>query len=218
MRPKLIVFGIGDFPQMVAHHFEREAGFQIAGFTAHERFVKSPRLGDLPLAPFESLSEMFSPKEHQIFVALESGRQNLARAEVLEEALAMGYSPASFISPSAEISSGAKIGKHCLVLEQAIVQYGAEIGANNIILAKSFFGQNCRVGANNYFASDFFADRHSRIGSYCVFGSRVAVAESVAVTDWTSIQAFERIRESITVPTIIHPALRTPGRIVDRRS
>jgi len=218
MRPKLVVFGIGEFPQMVAHHFEREAGFQIAGFTAHERFVKSPRLGDLPLAPFESLSEMFPPTEHQIFVALESGRQNLARAEVLEEALAMGYSPASFISPSAEISSGAKIGKHCLVLEQAIVQYGAEIGANNIILAKSFFGQNCRVGANNYFASDFFADRHSRIGSYCVFGSRVAVAESVAVTDWTSIQAFETIRESIALPTITHPTLRAPGRIVDRRS
>ena len=208
---------MGAFAEMVAHCFERDAGFKVVGFTAHERFLTAPRGRDLPLAPFESLPDHFPPGEHRIFVALECGRQNVGRSDALEEARAMGYRPASFISPSAQISSGARLGEHCLVLENSVIQYGAEIGANNLIFANSFFGQSCLIGSSNYFGSGFFADRYSRIGSHCVFGSRVAVAESLTVSDWTSVRPFENIQESISLPTIIHPVLRTPGIVVDRR-
>lgn len=217
MNRKLIVFGNNSFAEMVAHYFETEAQREVAGFTAHQRFITAQQLAGKPLVPFEAVTAEYAPAEHDIFVALEHGRQNVGRAEVLSEARAKGYLPASFISPAARVSAAAQIGEHCLVLEGAVIQHGAVIGENNLVFANAFFGQSSRVGAHNYFGSGFFADRLVHIGSFSTFGSHVRVAESVAVHDWTQIQAFETVRESVSIPTLIHPVLRTPGRVIDRR-
>jgi UDP-3-O-[3-hydroxymyristoyl] glucosamine N-acyltransferase len=217
MKRKLIIFGNNGFAEMVAHYFEEQADREVVAFTAHERFISTAELGSRALLPFERIADEFSPADHELFVALEHGRQNVGRAEVAAEARDKGYRLASFVSPTANVSSRAQLGEHCLILENSVIQYGAEIGANNFIFANSFFGQSCRVGANNYFGSAFFADRHARIGSYSVFGSQVRVAESVVVHDWAHIQAFETLQESLHLPTIIHPILRTPGHVVDKR-
>jgi|GEM_PF-5612317 len=217
MKRKLIIFGNNGFAEMVAHYFEAEAQREVVAFTVHERFIATSRFGSRPLVSFESLSSEFDPAAHDLFVALEHGRQNVGRAEVIEAARTMGFRLASFISRAARISAHAKIGEHCLVLENAIIQYGVEIGPNNLVSANSFFGQSCTVGANNYFGNGFFADRHVRIGSFGVFGSQVRIGEGLAVHDWANLQPFETVRESIRVPTIIHPILRAPGQVIDRR-
>jgi UDP-3-O-[3-hydroxymyristoyl] glucosamine N-acyltransferase len=218
MSRKLIIFGNNAFAEMVAHYFEDEAQREVVAFTAHERFLgPAQQPGAKPLIPFEKIADEFAPAEHEIFVALEHGRQNAGRADVIAEAKAKGFEPASFISPAARVSSNARIGEHCLVLEGAVIQHGAVLGDNNLIFANSFFGQSCTVGAHNYFGSAFFADRYARIGSFSVFGSQTRIGEAVTVHDWTQFPAFETVRESLTQPTLIHPVLRTPGRIIDRR-
>jgi len=217
MKRKLIIFGNNGFAEMVAHYFEAQADRKIVAFTAHEKFITDSRLAGRPLLPFEKIVAEFSPADHEFFVALEHGRQNVGRTEVAAEASTLGYQLASFISPHAHVSSHAKLGEHCLVLENAAIQHGVEMGANNLVFANSFFGQSCRVGANNYFGSGFFADRFAQIGAFSVFGSQVRIAESVVIHDWAHIRAFETITESLTVPTIIHPVLRNRGHIVDKR-
>lgn len=217
MKRKLIIFGNNGFAEMVAHYFEEQGDREVVAFTAHEKFITDSRLASRPMVPFEKIAEEFAPADHEFFVALEHGRQNVGRTEIAAEAAAMGFSLASFISPSAHVSSKTRLGEHCLVLENAVIQHGVEMGANNLVFANAFFGQSCRVGANNYFGSGFFADRFAQVGDFSVFGSQVRIAESVTVHDWACIQAFETISESLTVPTIIHPVLRTRGQIVDKR-
>ncbi len=217
MKRKLIIFGNNRFAAMVAHGFQAHANCEVVAFTAHSAFITEARLDGRPLLPFETIAEQFPPDTHEFFVALEHGRQNAGRAEVAATATALGYRLASFISPSAHISSHAQLGEHCLILENVVIQHGAVFGANNFIHANSFFGQSCRVGGHNYFGSGFFADRHASLGSYSVFGSQVRIAESLVIRDWANIQAFETIRESLPLPTLIHPVLRTPGHVVDKR-
>lgn len=214
---KLIIFGNNGFAQMVAHYFEEQADREVVAFTAHEKFITDSHLDSRPLLPFEMIADRFSPADHEIFVALEHGRQNVGRADVVSEASAMGYRLASFISPLARISTHAQLGEHCLVLENAVIQHGVVMGANCLVFANSFFGQSCQIGASNYFGSGFFADRHVRIGSFSVFGSQVRVAESLVVQDWANIKAFETVQESLHLPTIIHSVLRSPGHVVDKR-
>ena len=217
MKRKLVIFGNNSFAEMVAHYFEEQADREVVAFTAHEKFISDSRLGSRPLLPFENITAEFAPADHEFFVALEHGRQNVGRAEVAAEAAALGYQLASFVSPAAHVSSQVRLGEHCLILENAVIQWGTEIGANNLVFANSFFGQSCRVGPNNYFGSGFFADRFAQIGKFSVFGSQVRIAESVVIHDWAHIRAFETLTESLTVPTIIHPVLRTRGQIVDKR-
>lgn len=218
MKRKLVIFGNNNFAEMIAHYFAAEADREVVAFTAHEKFIAEPRIGSRPIVPFENIADAFSPDEHEFFVALEHGRQNVGRTEIAAAASTLGYKLASFVNPTARVSANAKLGEHCLVLENAVIQHGCEVGANNLIFANTFFGQSCRVGANNYFGSGFFADRFAEVGEFCVFGSQVRIAESVVVHDWAHIRAFETISESLTKPTIIHPVLRSRGHIVDKRS
>ena len=217
MKRKLIIFGNSSFAEMVAYYFEEQANYTVVAFTAHERFITTPQINLRPVIPFESISKEFKASEHDFFVALEHGRQNVARAEVIEEARTLGYQLTSFISPLAHLSSRAQVGAHCLILEKTILQYGVVIGANSIIGANSFFGQSCQVGQHNFFGNSFFADRHSIIGSYSIFGSHVRIAEAITIHDWANIQSFETVKDSMSVPTIIHPILRNPGYIIDKR-
>jgi UDP-3-O-[3-hydroxymyristoyl] glucosamine N-acyltransferase len=217
MQPKLIIFGNNSFAAMVAHHFTEQAGREVVAFTVHGRFISTVELEGRPILPFETLAEKLPPAGHELFVALEHGRQNTGRADVIAQARALGYSLPSFISPTASISSHARIGDHCLILDQVVIQYGVVIGHNNFILANSMIGQSCKIGDHNYFGSTFFADRHVTIGSYSTFGSAVRIAEALNIHDFASIHAFETITESIPLPTIIHPILRRPGYVIDRR-
>lgn len=217
MSAPLILFGLGPFVDLVAHHFEADAGRRIVAQTAHRRFIPAGWSGPRPILAFEELADRLEPAKHDIFIALEHSEQNAARAAIAREARALGYGLASFVSPAARIAPGAEPGEHSFVADGVCIQHGARIGANNIIHANAFFGQGSRVGDDNYFGSGFFADRHCRIGSHNVFGSQVRIAEAIDAGSWNFIRAFQTVDAPLARPTLIDAGLRMPGHIVDRR-
>lgn len=217
MSSPLIVFGLGSFVDLVAHHFEAEGGRRVVAQSAHRRFIPAAWAGKRTLVAFEELAARFSPAEHEIFIALEHGGQNAARAEIAVAAKASGYRLASFVSPSARIAAGVDIGEHCFIMDGVVAQYGVRFGANNILHANCFFGQGSSAGDHNYFGAGCFIDRFARIGSHNVFGSQVRVREYLEVADWNSIKAFQTVEASLAQPTLIDAALRAPGFVVDRR-
>ena len=217
MITKLVVFGITPFAEMVAHAFETRLGHEVVAQVAHRRFLPSVWTAPRPLVAFEEIETRFHPTEHQIFIALEHSRNNLARSEISIAARAKGYRLASFVDPSASLAPGVLVGDHCLILHNVVAQYGVEIGSNVIVGANCFFGQNARIGEDGYYGSGVFVDRFARIGRNCVLGSQVRVAEGAEIHAWTYIKSFQTIEASIQRPTLIHPGLRRPGRIVDRR-
>jgi hypothetical protein len=217
MSAPLILFGLGSFVDFVAHHFETQGGRRVVAQTAHRRFIPAGWSGPRPMLPFEEVAAHLPPGKHDIFIALEHGEQNAARAAIAREAKSMGYALASFISPAARIAAGAEPGEHSFVLDGVCIQHGARIGANNIIHANAYFGQGCSVGDDNYFGAGFFADRHCRIGTHNVFGSQVRIGEAIDAGSWNFIHAFQTIDAPLARPTLIDAGLRMPGHIVDRR-
>jgi len=217
MKPPLILFGLGPFVELLAHHFEAEDGRRVIAQTAHRRFMPASWQGPRPLVAFEDLAAQFEPSRHDIFIALEHAEQNSARARIAREAESLGYGLASFVSPTARIAAGVGIGKHCCILDKVLVQAGAHIGENNILHANCFFGQANVTGDHNWFGAGFVADRHTRIGSFNVFGSHVRIGEGLGVGDWNFIKAFQVIEAPLTRPTLIDSGLRRPGYVVDRR-
>ena len=217
MSRRLVIFGVGPFADLIAYHFEAQGGREVVAQTVHERFVPAELSGSRPVVPFETLAARFSPGEHEVFVAIEHSRQNAARADIAAMARQQGYRLASFVSPSAAIAANVTFGEHCFVMDQVIAQHGASFGENNILHAKGFFGQNCQVGSHNYFSAGFYAERFARIGSNNFFGSGVRVAEAIEIRDWMYVKSFQTIEQPMSLPTLIHPALRSPGHVIDRR-
>ncbi len=218
MSVPLVVFGLGGFVDLVAHHFESEGGRRVVAQTAHRRFIPAEWSGERPMLAFEELADRYEPARHEIFIALEHGRQNAARADIAAEARALGYRLASFVSPTARVAEGVDIGEHCFIMDGVLVQHGSRIGDNNIIHANAHIAQACCIGDHNYFGAGFFADRYSRIGSFNAFGSQVRVGESLEIGDWNFVKSFQTIEAPINRPTLIDASLRAPGHVVDRRS
>ncbi len=101
---KLLIFGITPFASMVAHSFETRAARDVVAYVVHRRFIPPDWHNSRPLVAFEDLDTIFDPNEHEIFVALEHARHNLARSQIAAEACEKGYRLASFVDPSANIA------------------------------------------------------------------------------------------------------------------
>ncbi|WPB57761.1 hypothetical protein [Xylophilus sp. GOD-11R] len=214
----LVVFGNSEFAVWMARYFAEDAGRPPVAFTVHRRFLAAERIGAVPVRAFEDIATSLDPASHDIYVALEHGRNNLARAQVCDAATALGFSLASFVSPKAHVAASARIGPHTLVLEGATLQHGCSIGADTILRAGTFIGYDCRIGEHNYFGAQCFVDQHTRIGDFNTFGSGVRIAASRQIGDWNQIRAFQTLESDLRTPTLTHAGLRAEGRVYDRRA
>ena len=143
MARPLVVFGNSRFAEWIARYFAEDAGRPAVAYAVHRRFIAGPALGGVPVLAFEDSATHLDPQAHDIFVALEHGRQNLARAQVCDEAVALGFSLASFVSPRAIVAPSVRLGSHTLVLEGAVLQHGCRIGADTFVRAGGFIGYDC---------------------------------------------------------------------------
>jgi UDP-3-O-[3-hydroxymyristoyl] glucosamine N-acyltransferase len=218
MKRRLVVFGTSPFSDWVTQCFDSGGTHEVVARTAHRSFLRPAHdNATIPFVAFEDLVASLDPAEHDIFIALEHSQQNRARAELAAAADALGYGLASFVDPSSRIARDAQLGRHCFVAEEVTVQASARIGDNAILNARCFIGQAASLGDHVYLGNSVFIDRYASIGRHCVLGSQVRVAESVDIFDWSYVKAFEDVVTNLDSPTILHPSLRTPGHIVDRR-
>jgi len=218
MARPLVIFGNSPFAGWVARYFLEDAGRPAVAFTVHRAYRQAARIGDLPVLPFEDIADHLDPRAHDIFVALEHGRVNRARAQVCDAATALGFALASFVSPRATVAASVQLGAHTLVLEGATLQHGCRIGDDTIVRAGAFIGYDGRIGAHNYLGAQCFIDQQVVIGDYNTLGSGVRIAAGLTLGDWNQIRAFETLETGLATPTLTHPGLRARGEVFDRRT
>ena len=79
--------------------------------------------------PFSELKNK-NKNENKLFVALSYSQQNKLRENKFNEIQKLGFQFESFVHENSYISSGAKIGLNCLILENQTIQRNVEIGNN----------------------------------------------------------------------------------------
>ena len=85
---KLVVFGTGDFARVAKVYLEVDGGYEVAAFTAHEKYIAATEMLGCPIVPFEQLARQYPPDEYAMFAAIGFSRLNRARAEVYDAAKA----------------------------------------------------------------------------------------------------------------------------------
>ncbi|WP_217596216.1 acetyltransferase [Cohnella sp. GbtcB17] len=177
----LVVFGIGEFAELVSYYFSTDSKYKQVAFTIEKEYIRSSEFLGFPLIDFEKLHLLYPPEENDIFIAVGYSRTNSLRAKFYEMAYKKGYQFASFISESALVSNNSIIGNNCMVLEGAIVQPFVEIGNGVVIWSGAHIGH------------------HSKVQNFCFIAPNAAISGKVNLSERCFVGINATIRDGINI-------------------
>jgi sugar O-acyltransferase (sialic acid O-acetyltransferase NeuD family) len=180
-KKRVVIFGLGDFAEVVHAYLSQDPRFEVVAFTVHEQYIEKPELFGLDVVPFERLESRFPSDTHAMFVAVGFRRLNQARTKVYEECKHRGYELVSYVSPRAMRFDGVKVGDNCFIFEGNVIQPFVEIGNNVVIWCGNHIGHHVVIGDNCFIASHAVISGRVRIGSNCFVGVNATIRDGVTV-------------------------------------
>jgi len=160
----LIIIGDGAFAEVACEYFTHDSPYRVAAFAVERAYLKRDRLLDRPVVALEEMAAAFPPERHAVHVAIVYSQLNRLRARLLAAAKAMGYAPASYVSPRAFVWRNAVLGEHCFIFEGNVVQPFVRIGDNVVLWSGN------HVGHHSTIADNVFVSSHVVISGFCTIG------------------------------------------------
>jgi sugar O-acyltransferase (sialic acid O-acetyltransferase NeuD family) len=170
MSKPLVIFGTAEMAVLARFYFENDSEYRVVAFTADDSFVECDSFQGLPLVPFSEIEKCFPPTEYGMHVALSYARLNRLRQEKYEQAKAVGYELASYVSSKLVSWPGLMLGDNCFILENQTIQPGVRIGNNVMIWSGNHLGHGCTIGDHTYISSHVVISGHCKIGQRNFFG------------------------------------------------
>jgi len=194
---KLVIIGDSVFPQIAYEYFTHDSEYEVVAFSVEWEYLKRETMFDLPIVAFESLTETYSPTEHDVFAAVVFREQNQLRARFVRQAKEKGYMAASYISSQAIVSPSAKIGEHCFICEATVIQQFAEIGDNVVLWSGNQIGQRAVVENNCFVLPNTVISNRAKVGTNCIVNANVSVLDEVEIADDKTIEISALISEDV---------------------
>lgn len=188
-KQKLIIVGTNPLAEIAYEYFTHDSDYNVVGFSVEGKFMKEYQFLSIPLIAFENLEMFYNPQDHSVFVALGYGHMNQDRTRVWKEAKKKGYGIASYISFNAFVWKNAKIGEHCFIFENNVIQPFVEIGNNTIMWSGNHIGHHTKIGNNCFLSSHVVVSGLCKIGNNCFFGVNSTIANGLSVGDFCVIGA-----------------------------
>ena len=187
MRDKLLLVGAGGFGRVVLEHaiLEYDCAFIDDG----------PEIGTLvngiPVIGRTAELEKFISEYKLLVVAIGN---NKLREKIYKDAESLGYGFPNIIDPSAYISPFAKIGKGCVILNNAVIQNNARIGDGTILNSgveahhDSVIDDYCLIYANSVVRALTHVGKRVRIGSTVTISTGASVADDADIEDGSVVK------------------------------
>ena len=185
-KEKLLLVGAGGFGRMVAELAMRQydCAFADDGQPVGTEICGIPVVGSLA-----DLPEL--RKEYDLLVV--GIGNNRFRAQVYEKAKALGFAFPNIVAPSAYISTYAKLGCGCVVLQNACIQNGASVDNGVLLNAGTEIHCDATVGnfaliyTNSVIRTGATVGKFARIGSNCTICNNATVLDGADVSDCTAV-------------------------------
>jgi sugar O-acyltransferase (sialic acid O-acetyltransferase NeuD family) len=178
---KLIIVGDSAFAEIAYEYFTYDSDYEVAGFSVEAEYLKRQELLGLPVVPFESLEENFSPTEYEVYVATVYTQLNQLRTRLSTEAKAKGFRLAGYISSRAFVWRNVEIGEHCFIFEDNTVQPFVKIGDNVVLWSGNHIGHHSTIKSNCFISSHVVISGFVELGENCFMGVNSTVANNVRI-------------------------------------
>ena len=177
----IVIFGAGEIAEIAHFYFKHDSEHKVVAFCVNRDFLKTDRLGDLPVVAFEDLEKHYPPSEHQMFVALSYAKINAVRAQKCQEAKDKGYSLVSYVSSRATTFPGLQVGDNCFILEDNTIQPFVTIGNNVTLWSGNHIGHHSCIKDNCFIASHVVVSGGVTIGENCFLGVNVTLRDHIVL-------------------------------------
>jgi sugar O-acyltransferase (sialic acid O-acetyltransferase NeuD family) len=178
---RLVILGDSAFAEIAYEYFNHDSPFEVVGFSVEQPFLKRDRMFGLPVVPFETVETQFEPKAHHFFAAATYTQLNRLRARLYRAAKEKGFTPASFVSPNAFVWRNVKLGEHCFIFENNVVQPFVEVGDNVVMWSGNHIGHHSKIGSNVFIASHAVISGFCEIGDNCFLGVNATLSNNVSI-------------------------------------
>jgi len=180
---KVVIFGMGEFAEIIHLYLSESKEFEVVGFTVHKEFLISDKFQNLPVIPFETVSDIFPTSDFYMFVALGYTDNNKKRERIFNEVKNKGYTCISYVHPSNIISKNFKFGENCFFFENNIIQPYVELGNNVIIWSNNIISHHTNIKDNCFIVSNVVLAGHVSLGKNCFLGISSTVRNGISVGD-----------------------------------
>lgn len=192
---KIVIFGTGSFAELAHFYFTHDSEHEVAGFSVTRDQLGATAFCGLPVVSFDEVERHFPPQSHQMFVAVGYRRVNRVRAGKFHEALAKGYTLATYVSSRCSNWS-TRIGRNCFVFEDNTIQPFVTIGDDVILWSGNHVGHHTTIGDHCFLASHVVVSGHCRIGPYCFLGVNATIRDSLTLGEATVVGAGALVMKS----------------------
>jgi len=191
---------------------QNDSDHEVVAFTVEQDFIQEPSFQGLPLVPFETLEQVYSPAEYKFFAPLTEKNMNRVRARVYEQGLEKGYSYISYISSHATVLTD-KIGDNCFILEDNTIQPYVTIGNDVVLWSGNHIGHHSNIGDHVFFTSHVVLSGGCQVGDYCFVGVNATIRDQSVLGEGTLIAMGANLTRQKTDPWSIwkgNPAEKSP--------
>ena len=180
-KKNLLIFGNGEIADLANFYFSKFTNYDVAGFVIDDIFYSESIFCGKPIIKLSEIKEKYSTHLFTFFVALAYKKANQVRKEKYEFIKKMGYSFASFLSPSATILNNELVGDNCFILENNVIQPYVKIGDNVTLWSGNHVGH------------------HSTIGNHCFVSSHVVISGGVTIGEQVFLGVNSTIKDHIEI-------------------
>jgi len=188
-KKKIVIFGPGDFGQIVHFYLTHDSSYKVVAFTAHKEKITNPELFKLPVIPFEDLEKQYPPTEYSMFIAIPYTNLNQTRAKVFEEAKKKGYELITYINSKAVYWENFEVGENCFILENNVIQPFVKIGNDVIIWSGNHIGHHTIIKDHCFLASHVVISGKVTIEPYCFLGVNSTIRDGINIASKNVIGA-----------------------------
>ncbi|MGZ3744089.1 MAG: acetyltransferase [Pseudobdellovibrionaceae bacterium] len=181
MKKPLIIFGIAEQAQLAHFYFSMDSSYEVVAFTVDATYATKDAFCGLPVVPFETIVDHYSPDVHEFFVAIGYSKLNQIRKEKYLAAKELGYRIASYVSSRATVFSADKIGENCFVLEDNTIQPYVTIGNNVTLWSGNHIGHHSTIHDHCFITSHVVISGGVEIGESCFIGVNATLRDHIKI-------------------------------------
>lgn len=156
----IILCGIGIMAHYVTKVIEKYSLFNIVSYTADEKFIHGNEFLGKPLVPFETVENIFPPRQYSMLLLIGYKRMR-DREKMFLRAKKKGYCLPNCIAGNVNYFDDLIMGENNIIFSGTYICAETVIGNNNIIRPNVFLGHNLTMGDHCYISPG------CNIGGYC---------------------------------------------------
>ncbi|HEX5185900.1 MAG TPA: acetyltransferase [Nitrososphaeraceae archaeon] len=183
MKKKVIIFGMGNFAQIIYIYLKQSSEFEVVAFTVNEWAIKdnSNEFCNLPVVPFERVQDIYPPNNFQMFIALGYTNMNKKRAKIFDEAKSKGYVLISYVHPTTCINEEFHMGENCFIFENNVIQPFVSLGNDIIIWTGNVISHHTTIKDHCFIVSHCAMAGNVTIDSFCFIGMNATIRNGVKI-------------------------------------